>query len=141
MIIFDTDVFLAWTSGNMSLLSQETRAFIDEALQKKFAGISAISVYEAGLCAKNQRLVLSVPIANWFGAIEKIENFKIFAVDKEICLSAAELPGNFSEDVATRILVATARKHGCPVLTANRDILSYRYVLARDPMDTALPAT
>ncbi len=49
-------------------------------------------------------------------------------VDNEIGIEAANLPGEFHKDPADRIIVATGRKFGAPVVTADEKIRAYPHV-------------
>ena len=43
-------------------------------------------------------------------------------------IASARLPGEFHNDTADQIIVATARAHDCPLLTRDSKILSYPHV-------------
>jgi PIN domain nuclease of toxin-antitoxin system len=49
-------------------------------------------------------------------------------VDTAIALASVALPGEFHKDPADRIIVATARALGAPVISADEKIRSYPHV-------------
>ncbi|MGD2093199.1 MAG: type II toxin-antitoxin system VapC family toxin [Candidatus Aminicenantes bacterium] len=46
----------------------------------------------------------------------------------EIAIESTRLPGEFHRDPADQIIAATARFHGCPLVTSDSKILDYPYV-------------
>ena len=46
----------------------------------------------------------------------------------EIAIESTRLPGEFHRDPADQIIVATARVHKCPLVTADERILDYPHV-------------
>lgn len=49
-------------------------------------------------------------------------------VDVEIVMKSVESPGEFHEDPADRMMVATARKLAVPLVTKDEKIRSYAHV-------------
>lgn len=74
------------------------------------------------------RLSLSIDVTKWLVAIQQIERVGFVAVDNEIAVNAVELPGEFHKDPADRLIVATARKLGVAVVTADEKIRGYPHV-------------
>ena len=75
-----------------------------------------------------QRIALSMDVAEWLKWIETIEGVQFLAVDNEIAVKAVELPGEFHKDPADRVIVATARKLGAALITADEKIRAYPHV-------------
>jgi PIN domain nuclease of toxin-antitoxin system len=57
-----------------------------------------------------------------------INEWGIIPIDLDIMEEAFSLPGEFHADPVDRIIVATARRHGFSVVTADMKILSYPHV-------------
>jgi PIN domain nuclease of toxin-antitoxin system len=58
-------------------------------------------------------------VSTWLASAETIPGIVFVPVDNEIAVRSAELPGAFHKDPADRIIVATARKYGTPLITAD----------------------
>ena len=74
------------------------------------------------------RLSLAIDTSKWFAILGQIEAIKFIPVDTEISIKAVELPGDFHKDPPDRVIVATARKLGLPLVTADEKIRSYPHV-------------
>ena len=57
----------------------------------------------------------------------------VLPLTPDIAVESVQLPGEFHRDPADRILVATARIHACPLVTADEKILAYPHVRAVSP--------
>ena len=75
-----------------------------------------------------QRLHLSMDVSAWLATAATIEGIRFVAVDMEIALKSTELPGEFHKDPADRIIVATARRFGLALVTADEKIRAYPHV-------------
>ena len=76
------------------------------------------------MLVRKGRVKFEVPIQEWADMI--LENgITLIGVSSEIAVDAGQLPHTIHGDPADRILVATARALRCPLLTADRKILSY----------------
>jgi PIN domain nuclease of toxin-antitoxin system len=74
------------------------------------------------------RLALAMEISPWLALVEQIERLRFVPVDNAIALASVALPGEFHKDPADRIIVATARALGAPVISADEKIRSYPHV-------------
>jgi predicted nucleic acid-binding protein len=74
------------------------------------------------------RLSLSMDVTPWLAAIEDVDAISFVPVDRKIAVVAVELPGQFHKDPADRIIVATERKLGLPIVTADEKIGRYPHV-------------
>jgi PIN domain nuclease of toxin-antitoxin system len=74
------------------------------------------------------RIELGTDLAAWLALVETIPTVVFVPVDNEIGVKSVNLPGNFHRDPADRIIVATARKHGVALVTADERIRSYPHV-------------
>ena len=74
------------------------------------------------------RLGLSMDTAAWLATVQEIEEVKFIPVDNEIAVQAVTLPAEFHKDPADRLIVATARKFGVPLVTADEKIRGYPHV-------------
>jgi len=76
------------------------------------------------------RLALSMDVADWLAVVERIEPVRFVAVDNGLAVNSVTLPGEFHEDPADRIVVATARRYAVPLVTADEKIHAYPHVRA-----------
>ena len=67
-------------------------------------------------------------ISAWLSLVEEIGEVRFIPVDNAIAVDAVALPGEFHKDPADRLIVATARKLGAPIVTADEKIRNYAHV-------------
>ena len=128
MILLDTHVLLWWINGDRALLSNDAIAAIEAELTGGEIAISSISAWEIAMLVAGGRLALSMDVSAWIAVAQEVEAVKFIPVDQEIGVKSVELPGVFHKDPADRIIVATARKLGAPVITADEKIHAYPHV-------------
>jgi PIN domain nuclease of toxin-antitoxin system len=89
--------------------------------------ISPVFAWEVGLLATRRRQPLTFrpnPIL-WVERLLTRPGIRPVPLSHETALSAAFLPGELHGDPADRLLIATARELGVPLLTRDRRILDY----------------
>lgn len=91
-------------------------------------GVSVISCWEIANLVERNRIVLSVPLTEWVEQALQYPGIRLFDLTPQIAIESTQLPDDFHRDPADRILVATARLHDCPLLTADELILRYPHV-------------
>jgi PIN domain nuclease of toxin-antitoxin system len=121
MIVIDTHV-LVWTLDDDDRLGAQARSLIDKSETVLF---SAISIWEIALLAKKTRLVLEKGVDEWVKQALALPSLLLAPLDPLIAIDSVNLPGEFHNDPADRIIIATARYHRVPLLTADRAILGY----------------
>ena len=124
MILLDTHVAVWFAEGDERLASG-ARQIAEKAFAASQAGISPISFWEMAMLAAKGRLRLKLPTVRWVDEFCRDSGIAILAVTPEIAVAAGELPEGIPGDPADRIIVATARHHGVPLLTRDRRILAY----------------
>ena len=77
------------------------------------------------MLADKGKIALNRPVATWFGTVLAAPGFSLAELTVAIGADAGSLPGNIHGDPADRLIIATARALGCPLLTADRTILAY----------------
>lgn len=127
MIVLDTHTLIWWISDDPQLSKTAVDTIADE-LHNGEVIISSISAWEVAMLVQKNRLVLSMDVEAWLDAIASIERVRFYPVDNEIAVKSAALPGEFHKDPADRIIVATARKLGCTLITSDEKIRSYPHV-------------
>ena len=84
-----------------------------------------MSICEISLLASKGRLILKQPCLEWVGAALLRSVTELMPLTVEIAVECNSLPGEFHNDPADRIIMATARVEGLTVVTRDRQILDY----------------
>ena len=128
MIVLDTHILIWWATGDVAKLSSNALAAIDQEMQAGEIIISSICAWEVAMLISKERIVISMDLDEWLSTIEQIDAVKFYAVDNDIAIKSANLPGEFHKDPADRMIVATARKLGSSLITADEKIINYPHV-------------
>ena len=126
MIVLDTHVWVWWTI-DPALLSEAQRQEIARYEDDRI-GVSAISCWEVAKLIELERLELPVGLGEWFHAALRYPGVALLELTPEVALESTTLPGAFHRDPADQIIVATARVHGCPLVTSDDKIGAYPHV-------------
>ncbi len=126
MIVLDTHVWVWWVHGDKRL--SQTQAQEIKANETDVIGISAISCWEIAKLVERGRLKLPRSSRKWFKQALSYPGVRLLELTPEIAIESTQLPGEFHRDPADQIIVATARIHGCPLLTFDDKILKYPHV-------------
>ena len=124
MILLDTHA-LIWAVDDERRLGAEARAAIAAGEHAEGLAISAITPWEIALLAEKGRLRLAREVREWIAAVLALPGIGLLPIEPAIASESARLPGTFHAEPADRLIVATARHHGIPLLTADYAILSY----------------
>lgn len=123
MILIDTHVLVWAVEGGA--IATAARMAIRAAEQANGVCVSTVSAWELGILTAKRRIVLSMPIEDWWKETTLRNGLTILTLDADIAIASTRLPGSFHADPADRFLVATARHHDIPVITADKSILDY----------------
>jgi PIN domain nuclease of toxin-antitoxin system len=121
MIVLDTHV-LVWALDDDGRLGPQARTLIDEGDPIL---LSAISIWEIAMLARKSRLTVKQGLDEWVKQALALPGLLLAPLDPTIAIDSVMLPGAFHNDPADRIIIATARFHGAPLLTVDRAILDY----------------
>jgi PIN domain nuclease of toxin-antitoxin system len=108
-------------------LSQVSLAAVRSAAISTGVFVSPVSAWEVGLLATGSRRSLSFePSAQaWFDDLLALPGVRLIPLTHRAAIAASSLPGHFHRDPADRLLIATARELGVPLVTRDRRILDY----------------
>jgi PIN domain nuclease of toxin-antitoxin system len=128
VIVLDTHALIWWVVDDKRL-AKAARSTID----KSVAGgdgvlVSAITAWEVSMLVKRGRLMLSMPVDEWLLAVRSIEGFSIVPITAEVAIHSVNLPGEFHQDPADRMIVALARERNALLVTADEKIHRYPHV-------------
>ncbi|SRR5260221_1084199 len=127
MIVIDTHVLIWWVS-DPDKLSEKARKTIEAEKKSGSILVSSISVWEIYLLIAKDRLKLTMDTDSWLENIENLPFIQFVSVDNRIAARSVLLPGEFHNDSADRIIVATAREKGIPLITNDERIKQYAHV-------------
>ena len=126
VIVLDTHVWIWWVDGSTRLSETQRRA-IGRA-EHAGVGVSAISCWEVAKLVERGRLTLDRPADAWLSSALSYPGIRLLDLSPDIAVASTQLPGTFHRDPADQIIVATARVHGCRLVTSDRKILTYEHV-------------
>lgn len=119
-LLLDTCALL-WLAAGHRRLSASARKRIDSAA---LVGVSAITAWEVGLKAARGELKLPMEAEEWFQGVVEHHRLQVFEVTPRIAFEANHLPWHH-RDPADRFILATARLHHMPVVTADDNFAAY----------------
>jgi PIN domain nuclease of toxin-antitoxin system len=128
MIVLDTHALLWWANGEHDSLSSPAITAIEHESNGGTILISAISVWELSMLIERKRIDLAMDLRQWIAVLGQLDYIKFQPIDNEIALASTLLPGEFHKDPADRFIVATSRKLGAPLVTADQKIRDYPHV-------------
>jgi PIN domain nuclease of toxin-antitoxin system len=123
MVLLDTNAILYFGQGEP--MREAAIAAIDEARAQNAAFVSPVSAWEIGLLVQKRRLSLSLEPLSWFNAFLFRSGVRLTPLTPEAAVRSSFLPEPFHSDPVDRMLVATARELGIPLVTRDRQILAY----------------
>jgi PIN domain nuclease of toxin-antitoxin system len=127
-VLLDTCAILSLVNAG-PLSSAVTRA-IGHAGQTSGVYVSTASAWEIGMLSRPRAsrattLQFWPDPKTWFARLMAMPGIKEAAITPAIAIDASSLPGDFHADPMDRLIVATARHLGMPVVTSDRKILTY----------------
>ena len=128
MIVLDTHVLLWWVTEQQERLSTAAGKLLDAERSSGQIVISSISAWEIAMLIQRKRIVLAMDLREWLAVVGQIAGVRFIPVDNAIAIESESLPGEFHRDPADRMIVATARKLGAPLLTMDEKIRNYPHV-------------
>ncbi len=112
-----------WWAGDPRRLGRAARARIAAAER---LGIPAIVFWEVALLVRKRRLALGMSVSAWTRVIQTVPRVEALPLTAEIAVQADEL--EMHQDPADRFIVATALRHGAPLVSKDRLMRSLRFV-------------
>ncbi|MFN2447387.1 MAG: type II toxin-antitoxin system VapC family toxin [Vicinamibacterales bacterium] len=125
--LLDTHAWIWWIEGDRRL-PRRVRDTLDQLAPNERPYLSAISLWEVAMLVERGRVVFSVSLPEWLGAAAHSRSVRIVPISMDIAAHTAILPATFHRDPADRLIVATSRVLGLPLLTRDARILRSRLV-------------
>lgn len=129
MILVDTHIFLWWI-GDKKRLTRSAIQVLKKAEKNQEIAVSAISFWEIALLLKKDRLNVTMDAQIWLDQLEMLPGLHIIPIDAMMARESVFLTGPLHSDPADRMIIATARVLGIPLVTADKKIRAYPHVQA-----------
>lgn len=127
-VLLDTCAAIWFVNGDA--FSAEGAAAIIAAGKGPGIHISPVSAWEIGMLANPRRptaraLRFLPDPQSWFDRLMRSAGVRRADLTPDIAIDASFLPGDLHHDPADRLLIATSRRRGLPIVTRDRLILDY----------------
>jgi len=124
--LLDTHIWI-WWANRSGRLDKKIMKLLDNA-DSGFLHISTISCWEVAKLVQKEKIKLSEPVNLWIKCALTAPVLVLEQLTPETSIESTQLPGNFHNDPADQIIVATARLNNYTLITADSLILDYQYV-------------
>lgn len=126
-VLLDTCAII-WLANGNRLLASAVNAIVEAGVGDGIF-VSPISAWEVGLLSRPGRsrpgLQFFPDPKTWFARVMSFPGIKPAALTPEVAIDASYLPGDLHADPGDRLIVATARHLGAPVVTRDTKIFAY----------------
>ncbi len=128
-LLLDTHVWI-WSQEQLGKLGTEAKNHLTQPQTQLY--VSPISTLEIARLVEGGRIDLACSLGAWIS--DTIDSLRCTTIEicHRIAAAAYDLPDEFHQDPADRLLVATARIHHFTLLTADERILAYPQVKSLD---------
>lgn len=116
--LLDTHV-LVWMALEPKRLSRDARRHIERARVKDGLGIASITLWEIATLVSRGRIAVQGTVANWTSQLLAATGVAVMDITPAIAELSTTFGPDYSKDPADRIIGATARAHGLPLITAD----------------------
>ncbi|MDP9323035.1 MAG: type II toxin-antitoxin system VapC family toxin [Acidobacteriota bacterium] len=125
--LLDTHAWIWWVDQD-ARLGAKTIAVLDSLPRDQRPFLCDISLWEVAMLVERGRLELDLPLGEWLDAAAHPRSVQLVSISPRIAAAVASLPDTFHRDPADRLIVATSRALGLPVLSHDRLINRSRLV-------------
>ncbi len=134
MLLLDTHVWL-WAGDGDGRLGRKASRLIEHAAARDQLRVSPASVFEVTALYSEGRIALHHPVESWIEAALETDGVRVAELTVTVALEGGRIPRTVLADPVDRILVATARRLGARLVTADRAILTYAKANRLDVVD------
>ena len=122
--VLDTHALIWLLEGN-DRLGEMSRGLVRAAAASNTLCVSAITPWEIAMLVTKGRLSFNREVGQWLKVALEMPGIGLVPLSVDISVASTQLPGDFHADPADRIIVATARQLGAPLVTEDKLILAY----------------
>ncbi len=123
--LIDTHIWLWYLDGVSGDMSPDAVRLLQRACKGAGLLVSDISVWEVGNKISKGKLVVAPTFSLWLERAVRAPGFRFVPLDRDTLVASTQLTGTVHGDPADRMLIATAMLLGIPLITADRDVISY----------------
>ena len=123
--LLDTHAWIWWMQGD-ARLGRATLDALDALPGSLRPCVADISLWEVATLVELGRIVLPESLEHWLDAAADPRTVRTLPVTPAIAAEVARLPATFHRDPADRLIVATSRVMGYPLVTRDRAITTTR---------------
>lgn len=127
MILLDTHVWW-WALNEPKKLSNRAHKIIKENAPGQRA-IASISIWEFSMMVSTGKVEINIPTDLWLNQAVNHTGIEVYDLNPGIAAESCNLPGEFHKDPADRIITATARINNITLVTKDRKIIDYPFVM------------
>jgi PIN domain nuclease of toxin-antitoxin system len=120
-VLLDSHALHWWTAEPERVSKRATRA-IETAAE---LAVAAITWFELAWLARNDRIVVAVPIRSWLEVLAA--QVRTIGITAPIASTAVDLPESFPGDPADRLIYATAVELGWQLVTKDARLREHRH--------------
>jgi len=124
MIILDTNAWIWWMTESPAL-SPQALATVG---QNSTIGIPSICCWEVAMLVAKGRLTLAMDVQIWLNISLDHPKTQLLPLNPEIAVLSTRLPGNFHNDPADRLIIATCLTYQAPLLSKDSLIQKWGYI-------------
>jgi PIN domain nuclease of toxin-antitoxin system len=106
-------------------MSAVSLAAIESAADDDDLFVSVYSAWEISLLHSRNRRRFSAEPHTWFAHVGRMPGLSVIPVTASILIDCHTLPGDFHNDPADRIVVATGREFDLKIVTRDKPMLDY----------------
>jgi PIN domain nuclease of toxin-antitoxin system len=121
-VLLDTHALVWWTL-DPEKLSDKARKVCSGIVQDG-AAISSISIWEVGIKIKNRSLDIGMSVEEYLEKLHELGCIELIPVDERIWIESLRLSWSH-RDPADRVIVATAKSLGLPVVSRDAKIQDF----------------
>jgi PIN domain nuclease of toxin-antitoxin system len=130
--LLDTHAWIWWIQAD-DRLARRTVSELDDLPADARPFLSDISLWEVAMLVSLGRIDFDEPFDTWLDAAADPRTVRVLPITPAIAAEVARLPSTFQRDPADRLIVATCRALGHPLLTRDRAITRARLVRLWSP--------
>lgn len=129
--LLDTHI-VVWWFENPKRMSAAQRRVLAKASDDKPLGVSDVTLWEVALLVEAGRLELALPLDEWLARATAAPLVERIGMTPTIAREMVDLTTTRGWDPVDRILVATARVLGTPLVTSDQRIVDSKLVSTVD---------
>lgn len=119
-ILLDTHV-LVWLAVEPRRLSKSAKGAVEKSRQRGGLAIASITLWELAMMVTKGRLAIQGTTANWTTELLAKAGVAVLDLSPSVAeLATTSFGSEYPADPADRIIGATARAHGLPLVTADQ---------------------